>query len=125
MATLDVSDVLLCEEFTDDYVIKRASQSTDDHGRVVETEQSIDSFGVVTTASGSDLQRYPDMQLIDRVLSIVTKTRLQSATKNNSADIIIWRGNNYVVKYVDPYPQYGQGFYQVIVASIDLMDEAI
>ena len=76
-------------------------------------------------ASGADLKRYPELQMLERVLSIVTKTRLQSAVNGAQPDIIIWRGDNYVVKALDPYPQYGQGFYQAIAASIDLMDAAI
>lgn len=125
MATLDVSEVLLCPEFTDNYVIQRNVETVDAHGRTVITPSSIPSFGVVCMASGSDLRRYPELELLERVLSIVTKTRLQSAVKGSQPDIIVWRGDNYVVKAIDLYPQYGQGFYQVLAASIDLMDEAI
>lgn len=125
MATLDVSDVLLSPEFTDNYSIQRNVETVDIHGRSITTPTTTASFGVVTMASGADLKRYPELQMLERVLSIVTKTRLQSAVNGAQPDIIIWRGDNYVVKALDPYPQYGQGFYQAIAASIDLMDAAI
>lgn len=125
MATLDVSDVLLSPEFTDNYLIQRNVETVDTHGRSTVAVTTTNSFGVVTMASGADLKRHPEFQELDRVLSIVTKTRLQSAVNGSQPDIIIWRGDNYVVKYVDLYPQFGQGFYQVIAASIDLMDAAI
>jgi hypothetical protein len=125
MATLDVSDVLLSPEFTDNYSIQRNVETVDIHGRSTTTPTTTASFGVVTMANGADLKRYPELQMLERVLSIVTKTRLQSAVNGAQPDIIIWRGDNYVVKALDPYPQYGQGFYQAIAASIDLMDVAI
>ena len=125
MATLDVSDVLLCPEFTDNFVIERSVESVSANGRLTPSTTSIPSFGVVCMANTSDLARHPELQMIERVLSIVTKTRLQSAVSRAQPDIIIWRGDNYVVKAVDPYPQYGQGFYQVLAASIDLMDQGI
>lgn len=125
MATLDVSDVLLCPEFTDNYIIHRSVETISSNGRPVSTITGLPSFGVVCMASAGDLKRYPELQMLERVLSIVTKTRLQSAVSGAQPDIIQWRGDNYVVKAIDPYPQYGQGFYQVIAASIDLMDQSI
>ena len=125
MATLDVSDVLLCPEFTDNYVINRNQETIDNNGRSQVTTTQINSFGVVTMASGQDLQRYPELQILERVISIVTKTRLQSAVTGYQPDVITWRGDNYVVKAIDLYPQYGAGFYEVIAASIDLTDTTI
>lgn len=125
MATLDVSDVLLCPEFTDNYVIQRNAELVDDNGRSSITLSKIPSVGVVTMASGRDLQRMPDMQVLDRVIKITTKTRLQSEVKNAQPDIIVWRGDNYVVKTCDLYPQFGQGFYRALAASIDLTDKGI
>lgn len=125
MATLDVSDVLLCPEFTDNYVIQRNVETLSDMGRSIITPTKIKSFGVVTMASGRDLQRLPDYEVLERVIKITTKTRLQSEAKNVQPDIIIWRGDSYVVKDIKLYPQFGQGFYSVLAASIDLTDRAI
>ena len=125
MATLDVSDVLLCPEFTDKYVIQRNAETVDDKGRSTVAPIKINSFGVVTMASGKDLQRLVDYEVLDRVIKITTKTQLQSETNGSQPDIIIWRGDNYVVKDIKLYPQFGQGFYSVLAASIDLTDKVI
>ena len=125
MATLDVSDVLLCTEFTDNYIIQRNVEVVDINGRSTITPTKIQSFGVVTMASGKDLQRLADYEVLDRVIKITTKTQLQSEVRNAQPDIIIWRGDSYVVKDIKLYPQFGQGFYSVLAASIDLTDKAI
>lgn len=125
MATLDVSDVLTCPEFTDNYIIQRNVETIDINGRSVTTPTKIKSFGVVTMAGAKDLQRLADYEVLDRVIKITTKTQLQGEVKNAQPDIIIWRGNNYVVKDIKLYPQFGQGFYSVLAASIDLTDLAI
>ena len=125
MATLDVSDVLLCPEFTDEYYIQRNTETINDKGRSVTTPAKTKSFGVVTMASGRDLQRLTDYEVLERVIKITTKTRLQSEVNGAQPDIIIWRGDNYVVKDIKLYPQFGQGFYSVLAASINLTDKAI
>lgn len=125
MATLDVTDVLLCSEFTDNYVIQRNAEIVDDNGRSSVTPIKIQAVGVITMASGRDLQRMPDMQFLDRVIKIATKTKLQSEVSGAQPDIIIWRGDSYVVKMCDLYPQYGQGWHRGYAASIDLTDKSI
>lgn len=125
MATLDVSDVLLCQEFTDEFYIQRNVETINDKGRSVTAPAKTKSFGVITMASGKDLQRLPDYEVLDRVLRITTKTKLQSEVNGAQPDVIIWRGDNYVVKDIKLYPQFGQGFYSVLATSINLTDKAV
>ncbi len=64
-----------------------------------------------------------------RNLVIVTKFRLRGPAKDGSTqyqpDLITWEGDSYVVKTIDPYPQYGAGFIQAIVGSMDSVDQTV
>ncbi len=57
-------------------------------------------------------------------LCVVTKFRLRGPTPGYQPDIIVWYGNEFIVKQLDPYPQYGQGFMQAIVGSVKHIDAA-
>lgn len=126
MPDLDVSDILTDPDFADSFDVIRRTQTIDNHGRSVDTETTYaNQIGVITNASPNDLNRIEDYQNSQRYLSIVTKFRLQLPSTGKNADIVSWRGDRYLVKTLEPYPQYGQGFYQAIVASTDILDQPI
>jgi hypothetical protein len=123
---VDVSDILVDPDLADSFTVNRRNTSTDVHGRVVNVTQVINNvIGVVNAASGNDLERHPEIQLMGRHLSIVTRFRLTGPAQGVQPDIIQWQGDYYVVQALDPYPQYGVGFVQAIVGSIDSMDVAL
>ena len=58
-----------------------------------------------------------------RNLSIVTAFALQGPSPNFLPDRVVWNGDTYVVKWIDPYKRYGAGgFVQAIIGSIDSQD---
>jgi hypothetical protein len=87
--------------------------------------------GVVCASSKNDLERLPDEDRTGRHITIVTQFRLrgtaQAAGKNYKPDLIQWPegvgSDTFIVKTVDPYPQYGPGFVQAIAASVDMQDQ--
>lgn len=126
MPNLDVSDVLLDPDLADRFTVKRRPAGTNAHGRVETTPEIIPRvLGVVTAASPTDLERLDDNQRMGRNLSVVTKFRLRGPATGYQPDIVLWYGNDYVVKDVQPYPQYGAGFIQAIVGSMDSMDNPL
>lgn len=84
--------------------------------------------GVVTVASPNDLERLDDQDRAGRNISIVTRFPLQMTASYGGVkykpDQIYWRGDTFIVKSVDPYPQFGAGFVQAIAGSIDHQDAA-
>jgi hypothetical protein len=127
MAFLDISDVLLDPSFTDTFQVQRRLETVDINGRSTTRTSTSNTFGVVTAASPNDLSRLPDADVYHRVLSVVTQFKLRGETADGSGsnwkpDLIVWRGNSYIVKEVDLYPQFGAGFVQAICASEDLVD---
>lgn len=127
MAFLDISDVLLDPSFTDTFQVQRRLETVDINGRSTTRTSTSNTFGVVTAASPNDLSRLPDADVYHRVLSVVTQFKLRGETADGSGsnwkpDLIVWRGDNYIVKEVDLYPQFGAGFVQAVCASEDLVD---
>lgn len=121
--TLDMSDVLVAPEFQDEITVKRRKQVTGENGRVQpETEVFTHVGAVVCSASANDLERLDDNQRMGRNLSVISKFRLQGPSPGLMPDIVVWQGDSYVVKLVDPYQRYGSGFIQTIVGSIDSQD---
>ena len=122
MALLDVSSVLFDPDFIDNFEVVRRVETIDVHGRSSITEQRSRQIGVVTAISPSDLDRREDYQAMTRSISVVTQYKLRGEITGQQPDIIVWRGDNFVVKHIDPYPQFGKGFVQVECTSMDRTD---
>ena len=122
MAFLNVSSVLLDPDFCDSLVCRRRQQAMSATGRAIMEEMLLPFSGVVTAISPSDLDRQEDYSIMSRSISVVTKFRAQGETVGYQPDVLVWRGNNFVVKHVDPYPQFGEGFYQIEARSQDKVD---
>jgi len=125
MALLDVSSILLDPEFVDSFNVIRRAQVMDAHGRAVITNQTFsNTIGVVTANSPSDLDRRDDYEGMTRSISVVCQFHLRGETTGYQPDIIFWRGDNYLVRHVDSYPQFGSGFFQAEATSMDKTDNA-
>lgn len=125
-ALLDVSDVLVDPDLASTFTVIRRTQTVNTHGRAESNEETFeDVLGVVCSASKNDLERLPDFQQTGRHISIVTQFRLLASGKNRQADTVVWEGDSFVVQYLDPYPQYGQGFVQAICGSLDSQDDPV
>lgn len=126
MPYLDVSDVLLDPTLAMGFSVIRRVETIGNNGRASLSETRFDDIiGVVTSSSRNDLQRLPEDQRAGRHLTVITKFRLQAPTPGKQPDVVVWGGNRFVVKELDPYPQYGAGFIQAIVGSMDSIDEPV
>jgi hypothetical protein len=123
---LDVSEVLVDPDFADTFDVTRSPEVVNSFGEsTVPVPQVIPGkIGVVTMASPNDLDRLPEGDNSSRTISIVTKFRLQGPSPGFKPDVVTWRGDNYVVKLVEPYVQYGAGFIQALAGSIDTQQAA-
>ena len=121
MALLDMSDALLDPMFLDAFKVLRRQEAIDDNGRSVTTTKTFNPvYGTVTMSSPSDLDRAADYQMATR--TVVLKFQLQTEVTGFQPDVIVWRGDNYLVRHVDYYPQFGAGFYQAECTSMDKTD---
>jgi galactose-6-phosphate isomerase len=124
VAFLDVcTDTLLDPDFTDRVVVTRRRDVVGSNGRTTPTkvfEQAI--HAVVTMANSAQLERVPDDQRTNRVISVVTKFPMQGETLGKQPDTLTWRGDTYIISAIDYYPQFGPGFVEAICTSMDLAD---
>jgi hypothetical protein len=119
-----VLDPYLADKFT---VTRRAEVVNLANGRSSTNDTVTPNVvGVVTMAEDESLLReqFPEYQYATRILSIVTKFRMQTAVEGYQPDKVTWRGDDYIVIRIDPYPQYGN-LYEAIVSSIDKTDAPI
>lgn len=132
MAFLNINqalyDTILNEKFD---VIRRLEVVGPNGVAVMTGTQYSNITGVVTAAhtvmrtSANDVRRNPSYETQTRTITVVTPFFLQGIVQGSShPDIIIWKGDNYEVKSVNPFPQFGPGFMEVEAISIDYIDLA-
>lgn len=123
MPLLDVTQILTDPDLADSFAVKRRTQVIDAHGRTTTTDQLIPGvIGVVTAISPSDLDRREDYQAMSRSISVVTKFHLRGEVTGYQPDIVVWKGDNYLVKHVNNYPHFGPGFMEAECSSMDKTD---
>lgn len=127
---LDVSDILLDPDIAGTFDVCRRVQVIGINGRAKARDSWFRNvLGVVCIASPGDLERLDDNQRMGRNISIVTRFRLNGPAVNGRVDYqpdyILWMGDHFIVKHLDPYPQYGNGFIQAIAGSVDSIDQVV
>lgn len=127
---LDLEDALLDPDVTDLFTVTRRKEVVSSKGRsTVPVPEVIEEVaGTICAAHGNELDRLEDADRMGRALSIVTKFQLRGPAKVGAdvykPDIITWRGDDFVVRLVDPYGHVGSGFVQAIAVSVDIVDQA-
>lgn len=122
MPLLNPGIVATSPYLADSFTVSRMAQTVSDKGRVSETPTHFCGHGIVNHAGSSDLKRMPEGQYSDNVISIVSETQLRGPTPGAQPDIVTWRGTSYRVVLCDPYPHYGQGWYNALAASQNAID---
>jgi len=125
MPTLDVADAF-DPSFMDSFIVIRRTEAVNQYGRVVTTEQRFNSTGVVTATGPDDLQRLPEMQYMNKAITIYTRFKIQGPSDGYQADFILWHGSHFIVQTLDDYSGYinEQGFVTVNCTSIENLDPA-
>lgn len=119
MATLDVSDIPLCPEFSDSFEVLSRVEQIDDKGRLRVMPVLATALGTIYPTGDQSLQRGVDFESGAKTLTIVTTYRLKSASPGTQPDAISYRGTEYIVTGVEDYSQYGAGFVVAQASSID------
>jgi hypothetical protein len=124
MPLLDPSTILLDPMLADRFdVVQRPEIVTVEGVSTTPTSTRVANIvGVVQPASPDDLQRLDDNDRGQRSLKIYTRFRLNTAAVSRKPDLIIWRGDTFIVKSVDPYTGFGAGWTEVLATSIDSVE---
>lgn len=119
MPNIDVTEVLLDPDFCETVTVKRIAQSVDVHGRASQTQTTFSMVAVVTAGSLSPMLRAEDYELSKNTITVHSKTLLRAPVAGGQPDIVVWNGNDYVVKKSYNWSHYGAGF---TAAECDLQD---
>ena len=130
MPTLDVGDAF-DPSFLDDVTVIRHSSQINDKGRRVDNTTGFSIRAVVVAASPDDLQRLPDVEYMNKAISVCAmsdqfsdKAPLQGPSEFTAADELLWHGSSYVVMTIQDYSGYGRGFIQATAVSTSQPDPA-
>jgi hypothetical protein len=118
--------VALLNPYTVDYfsVIRRVEVVNSLGESVLTTTTTPGVAGVVVAAPPTSLDRQANLQVSPKWIDIVTQFRLYSESESSAnteyqPDIVVWNGNNYVVKTLGDYTGYGPGFVSAGCAIMD------
>lgn len=131
MPSIDVTDVLLDPMIAgESFSVIRRAEIVNDYGESVQTTQTIPNVvGSVVPLGSNSLLREEAFQTNDKTIRVLTSFRLRGPSKsavlqNYQPDIIVWKGDNFVVRTLEDYTQYGAGMVDAECSSIDLVDQA-
>lgn len=125
MPTLDVSEVLLCDEFTDFVCVHRRSECVNDFGEAHIGSETIRAVPVVITATESNtITRADSYQYQARTHTVVSVFSFRGPSPNGQPDLVEFMGTTFMIDVVEPYTRYGTGFVQARMTSIPSVDPA-
>jgi len=112
VADLDVTDLLVDPEMVE-YAclpVTRALATIGENGRTQLAFQTLEIVASVQPASGTQLQRLPDLERASGAVQVYTLTPLIARAPGVTADVLRWHGADYTVETVSDYTAYGSGF---------------
>ena len=127
MPLLNPGIVVSSAYLSDDISIIRRAQTVGSDGMSSVTPSTSSSWAIVCNAGPNDLQRLPEAARAGRIMMFITNAQVQPIGPSNQPDLILWpisgsTSAHWVVLDVGPYPNYGEGWYQVLAASQDIED---
>lgn len=122
MPQLDVNIVMASPMFMDTFRVIRRASSVDDTGRTTSTDEVIDTTGIVQPTGNNTQERPKEYATGRKSCLVITAFRLREQTQNYLPDLVLWRGDTYLVETVEDYTNYGRGFVQASCTSEDLQD---
>jgi hypothetical protein len=127
---LNLSSVLTSPMLVDTFTVNRRTQTVNNFGVASTTVQPFAGlYGVVYPSNENELKRLPDLQVQEKAITVITNFALRGESETSAdpavsfqPDIVVWGGDNFVVRKLEDWSQYGPGFILAICTSIDLVD---
>jgi galactose-6-phosphate isomerase len=129
MPEIDVTDVLLGSAVAgEEFLVQRRQEVVTQQGKgTVPNPLTFPAFGSVQPEGDNDMIREEDFDSQAHTIEVITPFRLRgdstdAAGNSFKGDIVIWKGNNYVVKRVEDYSSFGPGWVLASCTSEDFVD---
>ncbi len=128
MPLINVIPAITSPMLVDSFSVNRRQQFVDNFGYASTTSVVTPNVGgVVYPSNENELRRIPDLQVNDKAVTVITRFALRSESETVDGteyqpDIVIWQGDNFVVRKIEDWGSYAAGFFLAICTSIDLVD---
>jgi galactose-6-phosphate isomerase len=129
MPEIDVIDCLLDPDLAaDSFVVLRRADVVAANGRTTPVvTDTIPVIGAVYPTGDLSLTRADAYQSQAKTIKVISPFRLRGVAKDTlglryQPDIVIWRGDKFLVRIVDDYSRYGAGMVEAECSSIDFAD---
>jgi hypothetical protein len=110
------------------FVVQRRIETVDQYGQSQIATQTYSAIGSIVPTGDNSLVREEAYQQQAKSITVRTTFRLRGAAKDGPGyhyqpDLVIWKGDAFIVRTVDDYSQYGAGMVEAACTSIDLIDQ--
>lgn len=119
---IDVSEVVNDPDLAQPFSILRSSGSWF-KGVWNSVQTTVQGYGVISVAEAQDLEMVSEGDIVHGAMVFhsqqpIFRTNANNATDSTggSADILVWRGENYRVLHVYPYEDYG--YYRAVAVRM-------
>jgi hypothetical protein len=123
LALISVAELLVDPDFVDAVTIIRSVQTVDSFGMAQASQTPMQIIASVQAAGSDALQILPDLERADGAIEVLTQTPLMVATDTTAADIVLWRGRQWMVRSVDFFDNFatgGAGHYEALASLMNL-----
>ncbi len=125
MPTLDVSDVLSDPAFQDTCSIVVTTRVIGSNGVPTDTAATPFTLAAVIEPDKTSMVRLADGSRLAGSIFIYTLALLSTGLKSSDtasrlADVVTWNGRQYVVRQVEDWSSWGQGYWRVAADLIQL-----
>lgn len=110
MAGIDVNDVMVDPEFATVFDVKRRTEVVNNQGRTELTETMFPAIVGIITWTEAGISRGEDGTIVPQSLNVVTPFSLRDNSQGFAADVIVWQGEEYLVKSIKANRHLGRGF---------------
>ena len=128
MPLIDVTDVLssldiACQSF----VVVRRTETVNQYGESVLATVNIDVIGAVQPLGENATIREEMYTTASNGLTVWTTTPIYNAGRDVGGvkyqpDLILWNGTHYLVRVLEPWSDFGAGFYKAECSQIEFED---
>lgn len=123
MAYLDLTDLTLDPEFSEQITINRRNEQVNSGGISTLATKQFTATGVVYPTGANSMVRQDAYTRGQKSIKVITKFRIQGPSIGYQPDVIVYRGDMFVVKTTDDFTQYGAGFIVAECVSMDLVEQ--
>lgn len=135
MPELDVNDIILDPDVAaEQFMVLRRREDVGDTGfKESDVVLRFTARGSVTPVGDQSLVREEAYSTQNKTIRVITNAMLRGPSKDTpptgavvtryAADLIVWRGDTYVVKSLDDYSRFGRGHVEAECASFNYVNQ--